>query len=158
MFQLIKLIYQDTRTYSQSNLLRRLLLTIICTRWSLPFRHQKLYSRIFSVTQGICTHQISLQHQIYLPSAQSVAHHLKEIKSTLKRVQCFLLVIKTHVKQWLIIRHTLQYKLTILSFLKVFILIHLKNIGSRRCRIWKFNWQTFTNLQLESSHQRIFWM
>ena len=51
--------------------------------------HQNLLRQIFSVTPGICPHQISLQHLIYHPSAQDAVHHLTTIKSLLKKFQYF---------------------------------------------------------------------
>ena len=45
--------------------------------------------QIFSVTPGVCSHQISLQHMIHHPSSQDVLHHLIKIKSLLKKGQYF---------------------------------------------------------------------
>ena len=51
--------------------------------------HQKLLSQIFSVTQGVYTHQIPLQYMIHHLSAQAVANLLRDIQQLLKKVQFF---------------------------------------------------------------------
>ena len=68
---------------------------------SLPYhayriRHQKLFSRIFSATPGLCTNQILLKHMIYHPSAKVVANHLRAIQKLLKKVQFFSWETKTY--------------------------------------------------------------
>ena len=74
---------------------RRIFSTIIHKKGSLPYHtysisYDKLLSKIFSVTPWVCTHQIALKYLIHHPSSQAVTHHLKTIKSILKKVQRFL--------------------------------------------------------------------
>ena len=68
---------------------------LIHKKKSLPYHayrisHMKLLSQIFSVTQGVCSHQILLQYMIHHFSAQSVANLLIEIQQLLKKVPFFM--------------------------------------------------------------------
>ena len=44
-----------------------------------------LSSQEISKTPGLCLHLISIQYQIYLPSAKNIAYHLTLIKLIIKK-------------------------------------------------------------------------
>ena len=149
---MIYIIYQDTRSYSKSNLPIKVFLMIILKKWSLPnyayrISHQKLLSQISSVTPEVCPHQISLQHLIHHPSAQAVAHNLREIKLLLKKVQFFMGDNNTQ-KMMTSNETRLAVAITNIIISEGFYFNLDQNLGSRRCLIFQCMCQKVINLRI----------
>ena len=125
---------------------------IIHKKLSLPYHvysiiHQKLLSQIFRITQGVCTHQIPLQYSIHHVSAEAVSNLLRSIQKLLKKVLFLSRKTITNRRWLLLMRHALQLQLLISIFLKVYLSIYLRNLGSRRCLIWQELCKMLSNSQ-----------
>ena len=137
VYHVVKLLDKWENNLSRSEIwLRRFIHNKkIFSIWSL--HHQNLLSQIFSVTTGVYNDQISLQYMLHRISAQAVANLSISIQLLLKNVQLFSWETITHKICWLLIRHALPLQSLISLFLKVYLSIYLRNLGSRRCLIWQ---------------------
>ena len=160
MLILINITYQDTRTDIITNLLRRVLLMISCTRWIIQlyvYRISLPYSLriLFIKTTEVSLYPISLKHQTHNPSLQALACQPKVNQWTINKVLSFLAI--SVIRKWFLLeRLALKLQLQISLSLRVCPLIFLKNLGSRRSRICQDIYQKVTTFLTGSSHPKIF--
>ena len=108
----------------------------------------------YIVNPELCRHLTSPQCQSYLSSPQDLAHQPTVIKLFTKTFLVFL-VITIPRNKFLLTKHSLQLQFKISSFLRVLILIFIKNVGPRRYWIWRKNYQKVLILQTKISFPRI---